>query len=897
MKKADILQMSEKSDSYAELSQMRKPDVNVKEITQVWTKVQIAAEIKVDTDPEATVQSTENVDEKRGSTPSHTGSPRGLGEGVDAGVNSAPHSLSPWRGSGAVAEVKQPEVGEDESDLLSLCPELTEMDPIDKLPKPIIPKVLERDPPDKLPMPIVSQALEMVSRAGEQVLVKEAQHVQPVQHALEAEDLAQVRHIQHVQHALEVGDLADQVVVREIVRKEESDEPDVRVPVLDAEEAVQLQVTAIEHDEQLLHDAVQGPGCQDAHESHSNPVPAPSHSNPVSAPAHSNPVSAPAHTTPVPIPAHRKASQDLIQTPASGHQATQALNQTPVPGHQSVQLQTQAQISAQVQIQAQVPVQVQDQVQVPFHGQAQVQIPGHHAVQAGGSAQHIQLQKGEACANIPDSNRSNIHGAKQRGVLVNEGDGEPLEADVGDSDDLEEETDIWKSMNSIAVTFKWISWPLLKMRAMMMTLILTVTMMRSLMMGTPASMMKKYSTMGISHTGGLYNILRNDVTNNAGGDVFKPGGSEDNDWVPVNDSKDVADGTPGVCVQVLIETTGVEDDAIAPGSADTGGEVCAHATVDGGGDAHDDSPVMCEDDQCPKLLGRDDFVCVQVQGDKAGGEDDVEVQAPQVQVHALIDEEGDAREIAGARDDDQEPTLIGRNDFVRVQVRGDIGGGEGDANIQEGDRVHAPVNEDGDDDENVGAGLEEPGDAEEGGEVEPTQHENLGSVDIGDNPSDIVAVQAEDPKPAVGSTRQNRRSGKKLDPDLRKETVPEARVAPSEEVPPGQAKGQREVVEGRAHHDDPPWDAAGHEEPGNDEVSGDNDVDMDAIDDQEPPVQVGKVVKDPESEAVKHREQEEHGKQEIDVQVPVLLGGGGLAKSRSRLTFNSVAKRKCPLAA
>ena len=111
-------------------------------------------------------------------------------------------------------------------------------------------------------------------------------------------------------------------------------------------------------------------------------------------------------------------------------------------------------------------------------------------------------------------------------------------------------------------------------------------------MGTPASMMKKYSTMGISHTGGLYNILRNDVTNNAGGDVFKPGGSEDNDWVPVNDSKDIADGTPGVCVQVLIETTGVEDDAIAPGSADTGGEMCAHATVDGGGDAHDDSPVM-----------------------------------------------------------------------------------------------------------------------------------------------------------------------------------------------------------------------------------------------------------------------------------------------------------------
>ena len=87
MKKADILQMSENSESYEELSQTRepekterfqktvtlkdwdtyndeKPDVSVKEI-QVEKEVQIAAEIKVDTDPEKTVQSTGNVDEKR----------------------------------------------------------------------------------------------------------------------------------------------------------------------------------------------------------------------------------------------------------------------------------------------------------------------------------------------------------------------------------------------------------------------------------------------------------------------------------------------------------------------------------------------------------------------------------------------------------------------------------------------------------------------------------------------------------------------------------------------------------------------------------------------------------------------------------------------------------------
>ena len=46
-------------------------------------------------------------------------------------------------------------------------------------------------------------------------------------------------------------------------------------------------------------------------------------------------------------------------------------------------------------------------------------------------------------------------------------------------------------------------------------------------------MMQKMSTMGRSHTGGLYNILRFDNLNVAGGRVFKPGEDEDNPWVPV----------------------------------------------------------------------------------------------------------------------------------------------------------------------------------------------------------------------------------------------------------------------------------------------------------------------------------------------------------------------------
>ena len=187
---------------------------------------------------------------------------------------------------------------------------------------------------------------------------------------------------------------------------------------------------------------------------------------------------------------------------------------------------------------------------------------------------------------------------------------------------------------------------------------------------------------------------------------------------------------------------------------------------------------------------------------------------------------------------------------------------------------------------------------------------------------------AEDTKPEVGLPRQNRRFGKKLDPDLRRETVqdpvqtktvkemlieyvPEIRVAPGEEVPPGQAEGQRGVVEGCAHHDDPPRDAAGHEEPGHDEVLDDNHVDMETLDD-------GRLVEDPESEVDSTRprktaiipkyshdaydlcsvgttpSQESEaggalGEQEHDVQVPTFGGGGGITKSRR--TFKLVVKR------
>ena len=182
------------------------------------------------------------------------------------------------------------------------------------------------------------------------------------------------------------------------------------------------------------------------------------------------------------------------------------------------------------------------------------------------------------------------------------------------------------------------------------------------------------------------------------------------------------------------------------------------------------------------------------------------------------------------------------------------------------------------------------------------------------------------------------------------ECVPEACVAPSEEVPLEQVKGQREVVEGRAHYDDPPWDAAGHEEPGHDEVSvqvgrvvkepgevvavhdrhddqplaepsqievpDDNHVDV--VEEQPPPVQVEVEVGNPEPEVgstrprrtvkpnfkyspdvndlsyVGSKSEPEVGRvleeQEHDDQVPVFLGGEGIAKSS--LTFNSVAKRK-----
>ena len=86
----------------------------------------------------------------------------------------------------------------------------------------------------------------------------------------------------------------------------------------------------------------------------------------------------------------------------------------------------------------------------------------------------------------------------------------------------------------------------------------------------------------------------------------------------------------------------------------------------------------------------------------------------------------------------------------------------------------------------------------------------------------------------------------------------------------------------KGYYDDKPWDAARDGEPPQDEVSGDVDAynGVDVIDEQVPSPQ----------------EQGEYEAQESDVQVPVILGEGGIAKSRtrhsSRRTFNSGAKRK-----
>ena len=148
---------------------------------QIKTDKDLEKSIEVDTDPEKTVQSEIYVDKKRETAPSHTGSPRGLAEEVDACLVSAPSPVGPQGESGAKAAAKQPEDEvEQESALLFLCAEITDKNPpdklstpinskilegcsTDKLPKPIVPKVLEKDPPDKLPIPIVYQALEMTS--------------------------------------------------------------------------------------------------------------------------------------------------------------------------------------------------------------------------------------------------------------------------------------------------------------------------------------------------------------------------------------------------------------------------------------------------------------------------------------------------------------------------------------------------------------------------------------------------------------------------------------------------------------------------------------------------------------------------------------------------------------
>ena len=238
MKQDDICQLSGKPNSYVKINQPKKPDKAtefqkkvthtnwdatndekpdgfVKELSEMKVNIQIKTDedleksIEVDTDPEKTVQSEIYVDKKRETAPSHTGSPRGLAGEVDACLVSAPSPVSPQGESGAEAAATKPEDEvEQESALLFLCEEITEKNPpdklstpinsnilegcsTDKLPKLIVPKVLEKDPPDKLPIPIVYQALEMTSKAGEQVFAKKAQQFQPVQQALEAEDLAQ----------------------------------------------------------------------------------------------------------------------------------------------------------------------------------------------------------------------------------------------------------------------------------------------------------------------------------------------------------------------------------------------------------------------------------------------------------------------------------------------------------------------------------------------------------------------------------------------------------------------------------------------------------------------------------------------------------------------------------
>ena len=147
---------------YSKKKKKKRQNVKRNDIRQLSVKMksQIVAESKVKTNPEE-LQSIENVAMKRVNTPSQTGSPKGLGEGVDAGhVNSAPLSLSSCEGPGSVTEVKQPEGEEDNGDQLSIYPEPERINPTDNLSKSMVTKVSDKDPPDRLQIPIVCQIQE-----------------------------------------------------------------------------------------------------------------------------------------------------------------------------------------------------------------------------------------------------------------------------------------------------------------------------------------------------------------------------------------------------------------------------------------------------------------------------------------------------------------------------------------------------------------------------------------------------------------------------------------------------------------------------------------------------------------------------------------------------------------
>ena len=103
--------------------------------------------------------------------------------------------------------------------------------------------------------------------------------------------------------------------------------------------------------------------------------------------------------------------------------------------------------------------------------------------------------------------------------------------------------------------------------------------------------------------------------------------------------------------------------------------------------------------------------------------------------------------------------------------------------------------------------------------------------------------------------------------------------------PPGRAHGQEEVVKGCAHHDDLPWDTGGQRGVA-EECAHHGDPPWDTTGGGEPPHEVWGEVDDANGVDViveqvpTPTDQGEHREQENDAQVPVLMGGGGVAKSR-----------------